>query len=287
MDRTAPYQAWTRQQHAELFGGWNRYPLSRLLQLCDQFNECQLFRSLIGATDCNTLSDVGCATGRFYRYFRELWPSLEYKGFDISEAAIDHARTVFPGGDFSTFDGHVKSLTQIASDIVFCRDVVHHQTNPYEFLSDLYDVTRSYLILRVRTRDEGATVLDVDRSGQYTYGEWVPYIVLNTSELVDRVRSFRPAPASITVWMHPIVLGGHTSRFLPKELYYPETGTAETALLIQKTDGSGKHDTVVTMETRPETGLAPHDTRRRHIGLRLARKIHRVTKGLPAFIRNV
>ena len=240
------------REHAGHFAGWDRYSTTRLVRLCDQFNDCQLFRTIVGIQNCRALSDVGCATGRFRRFFRNIWPSLEYKGFDISEAAIGYARSLYPNGDFRVFDGDVKSSPEIESDIVFCRDVVHHQTNPCEFLSNLHDATRSYLILRVRTREVGTTVFDINQSCQYTYGHWVPYIVFNTPELIDLIRSFKPSPARITLWRHPVILGGQNSRCLPKELYYQETGTAETALLIEKGVEGRNGDTVVTLGTRPE-----------------------------------
>jgi hypothetical protein len=179
LDRAKLYEAWMQKEHASLFGFWGQFRTGRLIKLCSQFNEFQLFRTLVG-------------------------------------------------------------------------DVVHHQTDPCGFLSDIYDITTKYLILRVRTREEGSTIFDTDQSCQYTYGRWVPYIVFNTSELIDLIRHFEPAPARITLMRHPVVLGGETSRFLPKDLYYPETGTAETALLIEKGTREGSEDTVITVDTYPE-----------------------------------
>ena len=222
------------------------------MRLCNRFNECLLLRTIVGSPSLGTFSDVGCATGRFYRYVLKVWPSLQYKGFDISEVAIEQATRLYPGGNFTVFDGSLKSAPEIQSDVVFCRDVAHHQENPTQFLSDLYDVTGKYLVLRVRTREVGSTVFDVSQSCQYTYGRWVPYIVFNTQELVELLQSFTPTPAGITLWRHPSVLGGQNSRFLPKELYYPETGTAETAVLLEKRAEAGQDDTQVTVETRPE-----------------------------------
>ena len=142
----------------------------------------------------------------------------------------------------------------VQADIVFCRDVVLHQVDPGQFLSDLYEVTDKYLILRLRTREIGATVYDISQSCQYNYGQWVPYLVFNTSELIDLIKTFEPTPTAITIRRHPVVLGGSNSRFLPKELYYPETGTAETALIIEKGEKADGHKgTVVTVETRPES----------------------------------
>ena len=220
--------------------------------MCNKFNDFQLLRTVVGDPDLRTFSDVGCATGGFYRYFLKIWPSLRYRGFDISEVAVAQARKLYPRTSFTVFDGNLKSQPDIRSDVVFSRDVVHHQENPTRLLTDLYDATEKYLVLRVRTREVGTTVFDTSQSCQFTYGLWVPYIVYNTSELAELLRSFTPPPAGITIWRHPSVLGGNHSRFLPKELYYPETGSAETAVLVEKGPGEGNGGTRVTVETRPE-----------------------------------
>ena len=178
------HEAWKEREHAIVFGGWNHFRTAKLVKLCDQFNECSLFRTLVGNPDCQTLSEIGCATGGFYRYFHKVWPALKYHGFDLPEAAIERAKKLYPAVEFSSFDGHLNSLGGIESDIVFCRDVVHHQAKPSEFLSDLYATTRRFLILRVRTREVGSTDFDISQSCQYAYGHWVPYVVFNTSELI-------------------------------------------------------------------------------------------------------
>ena len=203
---------------------------------------------------------MGCATGRFYRFFRKTCPSLAYRGFDISQVAIDFAQNRYADAEFKVFDGDPRSQEDIKADVVFCRDVVHHQPDPKSFLSGLYDVTGKYLILRVRTREAGTTVSDIEQSCQYTYGHWVPYIVFNTSELTDLISSFTPAPVSIRVIRHPLILGGQQERYLPKDLYYPETGTSETTLLIDKSSSGTAGSVSVTVETRPEL------SRRRWLG---------------------
>lgn len=245
--------AWKENEHADLFATWDYLSTAKLVKICDQFNECQLFRTLATDPNCRTISDIGCATGRFFRYFRKISPNLEYKGFDVSQAAIEYARNLYANGNFTVFDGNVKSPLNLQSDIVFCRDVVIHQPNPSEFLSDLYDVTKSYLILRVRTKEVGTTVFDISLSCQYMYGHWVPYIVYNTTELIDLLCSLSPSPAKITLWRYPEVLGGQNNRFVPKDLYHPETGTAESSLLIEKRADGVIGDTIINIETRRET----------------------------------
>ena len=241
------------EEHAESFGAWDHFSTSKLVRICDQFNECQSLRDLAERQDCQTLSDIGCATGSYYRYIRNIWPNVQYKGFDISEAAINRVRNRHPEGDFQVSNGRLSSVEHAKSDVVFCRDVVHHQEDPKAFLEDLYQITGKYLVLRIRTREEGETVFDYTQSCQYTYGRWVPYIVFQTGELIDLFRSFDPAPVKIDVIRHPLILGGQLNRYLPKELYYPETGTAESAIVIEKGDGQTGSEMAVSIEARPET----------------------------------
>ena len=40
-------------------------------------------------------------------------------------------------------------------DLVYSRDTVLHQTNPFAFLNNLINLTGKFLIIRLRTRDVG------------------------------------------------------------------------------------------------------------------------------------
>ncbi len=222
------YAAWQQKEHQETFSLWDKLSTKTLIKRCYDFNEFQLYKEIVGHKECQTISDIGCATGGFYRFFKATWPDINYTGVDISDNALEKAQARYPSGTFKKYNSH------ISSDIIFCRDVVHHQTEPGAFLENLYDAAERYLIIRIRTREEGTTVFDPNISCQYTYNHWVPYIVFNTQELISLIESFNPAPTNISIRRNPIVLGGNVGRYLPKELYYPETGTSETAILIEK-----------------------------------------------------
>ena len=52
-----------------------------------------------------TVCDLGCGTGEFYRHIRARGLSrIDYRGIDISPAAIDYARGKFPGVPFFAAD---------------------------------------------------------------------------------------------------------------------------------------------------------------------------------------
>lgn len=199
-----------------------------------------------------SVMDIGCATGRFFRFFNTIFQGAHYRGFDISQVAIDHAKKLYPEAEFSLFDGDPSAVDGPSPDLLFCRDVLHHQPDPKEFLAQLYRTAGKYLILRVRTREVGPTVFDREQSCQYSYENWVPYIVFNTGELTDLLSSYSPRPAKIDIIRHPDILGGQLNRYLPKELYYPETGTAETSILIEKGPEGQTVEPKITSEAKRE-----------------------------------
>jgi SAM-dependent methyltransferase len=201
------------------------------------------------------LLEVGCATGELCRYLHLKHPSTRYHGLDVSRAALERAREKYPQDRFLLHDPeaplartlHLAGLSGPV-EVVYSKDVVHHQTDPFGFLGQLLDLASDATVVRLRTRDRGETVLDPELSCQYHYNGWMPYLVLNLEETVDYVRRRHPK-AEVTVQRHRMVLGGKENRCLPKDCYLPEVGTAETALaILLKTDRPGE----VTVEDKPD-----------------------------------
>lgn len=246
------FDAWVRTDHARLFDAWSRVPTFVLQDRFERCNEIQMLRQvLVSRNGACTLLEVGCATGEFYRYLMSRYPKISYAGCDISEVALERARHKF-GSDkrFLLTDPNLEAVEQLEPEIVFCRDVILHQPRPFEFLRKLYSIARHALVLRVRTRDVGATELDPDKSCQLNYGVWAPYMVLNCRELIEQLRKMKPQPRRVHLAKHYMVLGGHHSRYLPKDCYLTETGTAESGLLIEKGGEPGRIN--VLEENRPE-----------------------------------
>lgn len=233
------HRAWASKEHATHFDALRRVPSFVLRQAYERFNEIQLLNALLAQRSGRIrLLEVGCATGELYRYLRSRHPQVSYVGCDISKPALDQAMQKYPGeGRFIQTDVDLHAVSSVKPDIVFCRDVAHHQADPVAFIRKLYAMTASVLVMRIRTRDQGATVYDIASSCQLTYGAWAPYIIVNSAELLDAVRQFEPRPSRVRLVKHHMVLGGQHARFLPKECYLQETGTAESALVIEKCRG--------------------------------------------------
>jgi len=248
-------RAWQDDTHARVFDEVSLYPDFLMRKRFESFNEVRLLREAAATrTGCRTLYEIGCATGEFGRYVERYLPQLAYRGFDISRPAIERALAKYGSGKFTLYEGHIRTFAQQfgGADIVFCRDVVLHQLDPYAFLSELLNIARGALILRLRTRDVGATVLDAEQSCQYHYDRhWVPYIVLNTDELIARLSGNKHVH-HITISRRYEPLGGHNFRYLPKELFYSETRTAETAVLALKESGPRAGAATVAFDDRPD-----------------------------------
>jgi len=234
------YDAWNKRYHVELFDAWARVPLFVLRNRYERFNEVRMLNSAIdGRISTFSLLEVGCATGEFFRYFAARHPKASYLGCDVSESAIRRAQEKYQGAArFIVTDEKLSTLLSEKPDVVFCRDVVLHQPAPFVFLRELYALTQRLLILRIRTRDLGVTETDPEKSCQLHAAQWIPYIVLNCKELLQEVEQLCPPPNKIHLVKHYMVLGGQHGRYLPKECYLEETRTAESALLIEKGDGS-------------------------------------------------
>ena len=233
------HAAWGREQHAVHFDALSHVPRFVLRRSYERFNEVRLLNAALDhAREPSLLLEVGCATGEFYRYLTLRHPRVTYVGCDISRPATERACQKYPEGRFILTDVDLKAVNHVDPDVIFCRDVAHHQPDPLAFIRKLYGMARSLLVMRIRTRDAGETVRDPALSCQLNYGVWAPYIVVNSQELLKELAQFIPQPSLVRLVKHYMVLGGQHARYLPKECYFPETGTAESALLIEKGEGS-------------------------------------------------
>lgn len=246
--------AWQDDTHARVFDEVSAYPDFLMRKRFESFNEVRLLRQHAAALRGKDLFEIGCATGEFGRYVTKYLPRFTYTGFDISRPAIARAVAKYGNTRYRLFEEPISALRDKfgTGSVVFCRDVVLHQLDPLGFVSSLLQIAKEALVLRLRTRDVGETVFDAERSCQYHYDRhWVPYIVLNTQQLLDSIGS-DPTVSRIVVSRRYEALGGHNFRHLPKELFYSETRTAETALIVLKQETDRSSEPQVTYDDRPD-----------------------------------
>jgi len=100
--------------------------------------------------------------------------------------------------------GTVKGL-RIRPVILFPRDVFVHQSNPFAFLEDIVLIPSALVILRIRTRHKGTTMLYPENSCQWHYGRRVPNMVMNSDEVIKSIRAEVPVESvCVTKKLHTI-----------------------------------------------------------------------------------
>jgi SAM-dependent methyltransferase len=233
-------KAWQDKKHSRQFG--KAIKKRNLFLFLDKFNlylPARCLNFLVNTSTAKRISvlDVGCAGGDFYAYLSCVASSQkwDYEGLDISEPAIEIAKKHY-GEDLFKRICKDEDFVGKYADIVISIDVLIHHVEPFQHLEKLFDCAKKFLVIELRTRETGDTVLDPALSCQRNYGEWVPFIVFNMNQLYEKILSLAQTPLKITCFKDYQILGGERRRFLPKELYEEESKTAVTTLLIEKCD---------------------------------------------------
>ena len=242
------HKGWDTDAHLKEFDHWNKMNNFEFLFKYGCFQEQKYLKEAIKLINKPSILDFGCATGTTNKYLKLIFKEnqFDYKGIDISETAINQAKKYYGEHQFELVDENSNYLNNKKFDIVYSRDTVLHQKDPYEFIQFLLKASKHALVLRLRTRDKGETFLDYKNSCQLNYDNyWMPYLVLNFDELKDFLLNQKEV-ISIKANKSYMTLGGQNNRFLPKDLFYKETGTAETALLINiSTEKNNKKQNVI------------------------------------------
>lgn len=242
------YEGWNTSSHVNEFSFWNSLSKPTFNFAYGNFQENRYLLEIFKSKNVKNVLDIGCATGTTYRLLSNKIRSsnFNYKGYDISETAVNYALALYNKNLFYSSHLHdFRNLKANEREVIFSRDTVMHQDEPFKFLKALIEYSSRFLILRLRTRDNGETVWDTSSSCQMHYDKfWMPYIVINIDELIEFILSIRK-PVSIKVNRSYEVLGGFNFRFLPKDLYFKSAGGAETSLCIEF-DNTGEVDTRIT-----------------------------------------
>lgn len=232
------YVGWETSDHATTFDLWNKMSKAEFKFCYGSFLENKYLLRQVADGRKTSILDVGCATGTTYRLLSlcKNEAEFEYTGIDLSRTALQKASKLYPAANFIHLKNRrFREVVDRRSDIIFSRDTVMHQTNPYEFIDELIASAERAVVLRLRTRDQGETEFDPQSSCQMHYDQyWMPYIVLNVNELVDRLTS-NPRVTEVELNRSYQILGGSNLRYLPKELYTSLAGGAETSLIVHLT----------------------------------------------------
>lgn len=247
------FECWQTGKHPLLFDSKVYYPSFSLGKVYSIFNEFKLMERYLDKSAETKMLEVGCAGGELYRYFGNVFPRVKYVGCDVSKTAIEMAKRKYPAGEFITVGPDLSDVKEVNPDYLFSRDVVLHQEKPFDFLGKLCTIPSKGLFVRLRTRDRGLTERDAGRSCQYYLGSWIPYMILNSDELISYIRSLGIS-SEIYMIKNYMVLGGLNNRYLSKDCYLESTGTAETAMFIKLGKAA---EPKVSISSSKEKGVIP------------------------------
>ena len=246
------YKGWDTDRHLKTFDGWNKRCNLEFNYVYGSFAEQKYLLKAIKHIENPKIIDVGCATATTYRFLRNILKNsaFSYKGLDLSSSVIERARFLYPGIDILQTSGE-RPLEAHGSkvDIVYSRDTTLHQEDPYDFLDQLIDLTDKFLIIRLRTRDNGKSELDISKSLQMHYDSfWMPYFVLNIDELISYFKNKKNL-TKVTINRSYEVLGGQNNRLLPKDLYFKKAKGAETSIMIEFDYSKKEGDAEIVYDT--------------------------------------
>jgi len=240
------YDFWNKKAHYRRFNFWLGFRNFYFNWIYGNFQEQRYLLKKINAINKRGISiiDIGCATATTLRFLlNNNINNFSYTGVDLSSGMIKYCKMKYKKHKFLKTLPNINFYKKFKKkfDLVYSRDTVLHQTDPFGFLNNLINLTGRFLIIRLRTRDVGKTELNYKKSCQKHYGNnWAPYIVINTNELLSFLKKY-PKISKITLNRSYQILGGVNERYLPKDLYLEKTKGAETTILIEKSEKSIKN----------------------------------------------
>lgn len=109
--------------------------------------------------------DVGCGDGTYTNEISKAFPNIDIYGFDPAENAIDRAKMLYPGINFSV--GDVLNLSDLNEvfDIVVVRGVIHHLSTPAKAIENLAHIAKTIII--IEPNGNNPILKLIERTSQY------------------------------------------------------------------------------------------------------------------------
>ena len=147
--------------------------------LLNKFNET--FIEFVKKTSPNTILDVGCGEGFMIRNIKDILPSCNIIGIDISNNALAMAKKKCPDVDLRIGNATELQFEDESFDLVICSEVLEHIKTPEVTLSELCRVSANNILLSVPNE---------------------PWFWLSNLISLNHISGFGNAPGHINHW-HP------------------------------------------------------------------------------------
>lgn len=135
--------------------------------------------------EIQTIADIGCGEGSNLFFLRTQFPKAMLFGFDISNTAIESAKTNV-NVDFSVLDIQ-KETPSRKFDLVFCSDVVEHLEEDMAAIKNIKLITEKYALIATVQGHMRAKEKSIGHVRNYAYGELKQKIESTGLEVVQIV----------------------------------------------------------------------------------------------------
>ena len=122
-------------------------PLSRFL--INHFVRSLVSIVFSSCKEVNTVLDVGCGEGIVPRQMRLIVPSAIFHGLDVEEELLVAARQIVPDMEFVKGSVYSLPFADAEYDLILCTEVLEHLENPESALSEIFRVSRGFVLLSV------------------------------------------------------------------------------------------------------------------------------------------
>jgi 2-polyprenyl-3-methyl-5-hydroxy-6-metoxy-1,4-benzoquinol methylase len=151
------------------------------------------------------ICDIGCAMGEGVNLFSQSFPLCEVTGIDISDVAINKARSLYTDCNFIC--GDFKQKNNIY-DIIISSNTIEHFKNPFEIVEDMLHICNQFVILLVPFRERDK--ID-EHFFTFDYGN-IPSIIGNDNLLYIEVINCKEIEN--TYWMGKQMLLIYSKNFI-------------------------------------------------------------------------
>ncbi|HQO36877.1 MAG TPA: class I SAM-dependent methyltransferase, partial [bacterium] len=134
--------------------------------------------------------EAGCAMAGYYGMLRPFVDIPDYCGIDLTPMMIQKAGAFYPNATFARMDVRRLGFQTDAFDLVFSTDVTMHIVEWKQAISELYRVTKNYLILRLRLAIDNNYPTLVAHLGAGKFE--IPYVIHNWPELARELGMLEP-----------------------------------------------------------------------------------------------
>jgi SAM-dependent methyltransferase len=160
--------------------------------------------------------DLGCGVGNNIKWLSDKWPESKFTGVDISDVAIEYAKSKVPTAEFIC--GSIEKVSvPVYSDIIFLIGVLEHIRNLTSFLKSVREIPCGFLFVRTiynNDRPKGFNrpgFGDNQEEWNYTPDEWETIFEKNGFEIVERVTGVGLWPGRDLAWVLKVVTNEKSS----------------------------------------------------------------------------